>query len=139
MGANRTGTVRSEGAPSRGDRGPSKGRLSARPPWTALAILCALCVSVVRVGFAQAPREVVATGGGWRPPVLNVKRGEAVRLSLKTDEEERCFAIDELRIEKRIVPGRATPLEFTPERTGNFPYYDCLNPEGRKGRLAVTD
>jgi hypothetical protein len=25
------------------------------------------------------------------------------------------------------------------ERAGNFAFYDCLNPEGKKGRLAVTD
>ncbi len=81
----------------------------------------------------------MATRTGWRPPVLNAKKGEAVSLALKTDGEERCFAIDELRIEKRIVPGRATTLEFTPDRAGNFAYYDCLNPDGRKGRLAVSE
>ena len=89
--------------------------------------------------FAQAAREVVATKSGWRPAVLNVKKGETVRLLLKTEAEERCFAIDELRIEKRIVPGRGTPLEFTPDRAGNFPYYDCLEPEARRGRLAVSE
>ena len=89
--------------------------------------------------LAQAAREVVATKSGWRPAVLNVKKGEAVRLLLKTEAEERCFAIDELRIEKRIVPGRATSLEFTPDRAGSFTYYDCLEPEARKGRLAVAE
>jgi heme/copper-type cytochrome/quinol oxidase subunit 2 len=81
----------------------------------------------------------VATKGGWRPPVLNARKGEAVRLLLRTEGEERCFAIDELRIEKRIVPGKGTPLEFTPDRAGSFAYYDCLDPEARKGRLAVTE
>jgi heme/copper-type cytochrome/quinol oxidase subunit 2 len=89
--------------------------------------------------FAQAAREVVATKSGWRPAVLNVKKGESVRLLLKTEAEERCFAIDELRIEKRIVPGRATPLEFTLDRAGSFIYYDCLEPEVRKGRLVVSE
>jgi heme/copper-type cytochrome/quinol oxidase subunit 2 len=91
------------------------------------------------VAFAQVAREVVATKSGWRPVVLNVKKGEMVRLLLKTEAEERCFAIDELRIEKRIVPGRATPLEFTPDRAGTFTYYDCLEPEARKGRLLVSE
>ena len=103
-------------------------------------VLCALWVFVVNgLVFAQAVREVVATKGEWRPPVVNVKKGEAVRLALKTDDEERCFAIDELRIEKRIVPGKTTSLEFTPDKAGNFPFYDCLDPDGRKGRLAVTE
>jgi heme/copper-type cytochrome/quinol oxidase subunit 2 len=115
--------------------GPATGRGMMRLP-AALFGAAALAAAPL---IAQGPREVVATGGGWRPPVLNVKKGEVVRLSLKTDDEERCFAIDELRIEKRIVPGRATSLEFTPDRAGNFAFYDCLNPEGKKGRLAVTD
>ncbi len=89
--------------------------------------------------LAQPPREVVASKGGWRPPVINLKKGEPARLLLKTEDEEHCFAVDELRIEKRIVPGRATPLEFTPDRAGNFAFYDCLSPEGKKGRLAVTE
>jgi heme/copper-type cytochrome/quinol oxidase subunit 2 len=88
---------------------------------------------------AQTAREVLATKGGWRPSLLNAKRGEATRLVLRTEDGERCFAIDELRIEKRIVPGRATTLEFTPDRTGNFAFYDCLSPEAKKGRLAVTE
>jgi heme/copper-type cytochrome/quinol oxidase subunit 2 len=113
-----------------------------RPPrvfaFTGL-MLGGLCALADRPSLGQAAREVVATRGGWRPPVLNVKKGENVRLLLKTEGEERCFAIDELRIEKRIVPGRATPVEFTPDRAGNFPYYDCLEPGARKGRLAVSE
>jgi heme/copper-type cytochrome/quinol oxidase subunit 2 len=81
----------------------------------------------------------VGTKAGWRPPVLNAKRGETVRLVLKTDDTERCFAIDELRIEKRIQPGKSTPVEFTPDRAGNFAFYDCLDPDGKKGRLAVVE
>lgn len=105
-----------------------------------LCAFCVLCVLVVNSDLlAQTPREVVATKSGWRPGVLNVKKGEVVRLSLKTEGEERCFALDELRIEKRIVPGRATPLEFTPDRAGTFSYYDCLEPETRRGRLVVSE
>ena len=89
--------------------------------------------------FAQAPREVLASKAGWRPAVINLKKGEAVRLLLKTEDEEHCFAVDELRIEKRIVPGRATSLEFTPDRAGNFAFYDCLSSEGKKGWLAVKE
>jgi heme/copper-type cytochrome/quinol oxidase subunit 2 len=99
----------------------------------------ALCVFAGGALLAQTAREVTATRSGWRPPVLNAKKGEAVNLLLKTEDGQRCFAIDELRIEKRIVPGRATPLEFTPERAGNFAYYDCLDPDARRGRLAVSE
>ncbi len=117
-----------------------RGIRSGSVPFRFLCVLCALCVFVVKSNLlAQTAREVVATKSGWRPAVLNVKKGEGVRLSLKTEADERCFAIDELRIEKRIVPGRATPLEFTPDRAGSFTYYDCLEPEARKGRLLVSE
>jgi heme/copper-type cytochrome/quinol oxidase subunit 2 len=82
---------------------------------------------------------VVVSKAGWRPAVINVKKGEPTRLLLKTEDDEHCFAIDELRIEKRIVPGKATPLELTADKAGNYAFYDCLNPEGRKGRLAVSE
>ena len=88
---------------------------------------------------AQVPREIVASKAGWRPAVINIKKGEPARLLLKTEDDEHCFAVDELRIEKRIVPGKATPLEITADRSGNFAFYDCLNPDGRKGRLAVSE
>jgi heme/copper-type cytochrome/quinol oxidase subunit 2 len=102
-------------------------------------LLGAAALVVAAPALAQTAREVVGTKAGWRPPVLNVKKGEVARLVLRTDDEERCFAIDELRIEKRVVPGRATTLEFTPDRVGNFPFYDCLVTDGKKGRLAVTE
>jgi heme/copper-type cytochrome/quinol oxidase subunit 2 len=105
--------------------------------FAALGLVCEM--DSKGVVLAQPAREVTATKTGWRPSVLNAKKGEAVSLMLKTEGEERCFAIDELRIEKRIVPGRATPLEFTPDRAGNFAYYDCLDPDVRKGRLAVSE
>jgi hypothetical protein len=109
----------------------SDGRTITRSLALTLFVLCALCASVAKKAGAQAAREVVATKGGWRPPV--------VQLALKSEDDERCFAIDALRIEKRIVPGKVTSLEFTPDRAGNFPFYDCLDPDGKKGRLAVTE
>ena len=105
-----------------------------------LGILCVLCVFGVKGRvFAQTAHDVVASKAGWRPAVINLKKGEPVRLALKTDDEEHCFAVDELRIEKRIVPGRATTLELTADRPGSFAFYDCLNPEGKKGRLVVSE
>ena len=108
--------------------------------WVSLTVLCALCAFVVKgQALAQSPREVVASRAGWRPAVVNLKKGEPARLLLKTDDDEHCFAVDELRIEKRIVPGKATTLEVTADRAGNFAFYDCLNPEGKKGRLVVSE
>jgi heme/copper-type cytochrome/quinol oxidase subunit 2 len=107
--------------------------------WVFPGLLGVLCVLGATDAGAQPPREVVASKSGWRPAVINLKKGEPARLLLKTEDEEHCFAVDELRIEKRIVPGKSTPLELTADRAGNFAFYDCLNPEGKKGRLAVSE
>jgi heme/copper-type cytochrome/quinol oxidase subunit 2 len=102
-----------------------------------------MCVFAGGALLAQTAREVTATRSGWRPPVLNAKKGEAVNLLLKTEDGQRCFAIDELRIEKRIVPGRPTRFDLTPDRAGVFAYHCCLE-SGEKaarerGQLTVAE
>ena len=52
--------------------------------------------------------EVVATKAGFKPKVLKLRKGDTTHLVLKSgDGEEHCFAVDELRIEKRIRAGKA--------------------------------
>jgi len=84
---------------------------------------------------------VVASKGGFRPSVLNLHKGETIRLVLTTSDVEHCFAVDELRVEKRIVPGRATELDLTPDRPGNYRFYCCLESRNEKlqGRLSVEE
>jgi hypothetical protein len=50
--------------------------------------------------------------------------------------------VDAFRIEKRVVAGRPSVVELTPDRTGSFPMYDCLadpNSETRAGTLIVAE
>jgi cytochrome c oxidase subunit II len=72
-----------------------------------------------------------------------LRRGEAVRLELTTADAEHCFAVDALRIEKRIVPGKTTTLDLTPDRVGTFAYYCCLESgaaaDKQRGKLIVTE
>jgi heme/copper-type cytochrome/quinol oxidase subunit 2 len=87
--------------------------------------------------------EVVASREGFRPRVVNVRKGQPVRLLLSTADGEHCFALDALRIEKRIVPGRATVLDLTPDRSGTFPFYCCLESgsasDSENGRLVIIE
>ena len=39
---------------------------------------------------------------------MTLRKGETVRLVLSTEDGEHCFAVDEFRLEKRVVPGRTT-------------------------------
>ena len=85
--------------------------------------------------------EIVASRRGFKPDVVNLRRGDTVRVALSTSDVEHCFAVDALRIEKRIVPGRKTFVELTPDRAGTFPFYCCLEPgsEALRGRLVVSE
>ncbi len=97
-----------------------------------------------RLAFPEdQPIEMVASKEGFSPSALRLRRGETVRLELTTADDEHCLAIDALRVEKRIVPGRTTRLELTPDRAGVFYYYCCLEPPDvarkQRGRLDVTE
>jgi heme/copper-type cytochrome/quinol oxidase subunit 2 len=98
-------------------------------------------VALAAQASGQDAVEVVASRDGFRPSAVEVRRGETVRLVLSTADVEHCFALDDFRIEKRIVPGRKTSVELTPDRTGSFPFYCCLEPrqERMRGRLVVSE
>ena len=105
-------------------------------------VLCALCVTACAAfAAAQDSVELVASKGGFRPKAVNARKGEPLRLVLKTADDEHCFALDALRIEKRIRPGKPVTLDLTPDRVGSFPFYCCLEPdnEAMRGRLVVTE
>jgi heme/copper-type cytochrome/quinol oxidase subunit 2 len=87
--------------------------------------------------------EIVASSSGFRPKVVNVRRGETVRFQLTSADTDHCFALEAFRVEKRIRPGQATVLDLTPERAGTFAFYCCLEAgdaaEREHGRLVVTE
>jgi len=86
--------------------------------------------------------EVVVTKAGFKPKVLNLRKGDTTHLVLKSgDGEEHCFAVDALRVEKRIRAGKPTALDVTPDRAGSFAFYDCLEPESEvlRGKLVVAE
>ena len=74
---------------------------------------------------------------------IAVRKGEAVRLNVKSADGEHCFALDDLRIEKRVLPGKTITVDVTPDKAGTFPFYCCLESgaaaEKQRGRLIVTE
>jgi len=97
-------------------------------------------------GAAPAPDQTVAvvvSRDGFQPREISVRKGETVRLAVRSADGEHCFAVDALRIEKRVVPGRTTLVDVTPDKAGTFPFYCCLETgaaaEKQRGRLIVTE
>jgi heme/copper-type cytochrome/quinol oxidase subunit 2 len=108
-----------------------------------LILAAAVAAPAVARASADESYEVTASRDGFRPASLKLRRGETVRLLLKTTDGEHCFAIDALRVEKRILPGRTTVLDLTPAQAGSFPFHCCLESgkaaERETGRLVVTE
>jgi heme/copper-type cytochrome/quinol oxidase subunit 2 len=106
-------------------------------------VFAALVTSPVWGAEPDETIEVVASRGGFQPRVVNVRKGQLVRLLLSSTDGEHCFALDALRVEKRIVPGRQTVLDLTPDRSGTFPFYCCLESgeaaDAENGRLVIID
>jgi cytochrome c oxidase subunit 2 len=113
-----------------------------------LGLVLALAATASAVAAAAPPRggariEVKASKHGFEPSQITLRRGESVRIVLTSRDSEHCFAVDALRVEKRIVPGRPTTLDLTPDRAGAFPVYCCLESGEaaaiERGRLTVTE
>jgi heme/copper-type cytochrome/quinol oxidase subunit 2 len=98
-----------------------------------------LTLAAPRAGAAEV--EVVVSDRGFRPAQITVRKGETVKVLLSSADREHCFAVDALRIEKRVLPGKRTPVEIVADRAGIFAFYCCLEPQSEvlKGRLVVTE
>jgi heme/copper-type cytochrome/quinol oxidase subunit 2 len=109
--------------------------------------LAGLALAGATAALAPAPTgpsvELKVSRRGFEPSRVVLRRGEATRLVISTAEPEHCFAVDGLRIEKRVTADRPARLELTPERTGTFPFYCCVESgkqaEIERGELVVTE
>jgi heme/copper-type cytochrome/quinol oxidase subunit 2 len=103
-----------------------------------------LGLSTLGAGASTAElTQVVVSAKGFRPETVEARKGEPLHLGLSTADHEHCFAIDELRVEKRVVPGRTTAVDITPDKVGRFAYYCCLENGAahstERGTLVVTE
>jgi len=90
-----------------------------RPPRRASGLLGAGLLLGLTVGAAPVDRiEVAVSGQGFRPDRITTRKGEPIRISLTATDGEHCFALDAFRVEKRVVPGRPSVVDLTPDRAG---------------------
>lgn len=89
-------------------------------------------------GGVQEVRVVVK--GGYRPDVIVVRKGQPVRLSFYRDEDEACsdtVVFGDLGISRKLPAFETTPVEFTPDRAGEFIFTCGLSM--LRGRLIVEE
>jgi plastocyanin domain-containing protein len=95
-------------------------------------------VAAADVGGVQEIKITVK--GGYSPDVVVVKAGRPVRLNFYRDETAACtedVVIPEFRIAKHLPAFQTTPIEFTPEKAGEFPFACGMNMV--RGKLVVEE
>jgi heme/copper-type cytochrome/quinol oxidase subunit 2 len=108
-----------------------------------VALVAVAALATLGAAPAGPTIEVKVSRRGYEPSRIVLRRGETARLLIAATDGEHCFALDALRVEKRVRSGQATRLELTPERAGSFPFYCCLETgpqaDRERGELVVTE
>ena len=92
-------------------------------PLRLCAILFVFLFPVITASQEPAIIQVVCHKSYYAPDTIHLKRGEPVRLLLKSEDVTHGFAIDEFDIAREVPAGPPTVIEFTPHRTGMFSFY----------------
>lgn len=72
----------------------------------------------------------VTVKGGYSPDVIVVKRDRPVRLNFFRDETSSCseqVIIGDFRVARDLPAFKTTPVEFVPDKTGEFPFTCGMN------------
>jgi cytochrome c oxidase subunit 2 len=90
-----------------------------------------------------AEYEIICRKSFYTPNQITVKKGELVKLILKSMDVTHGFAIDELGIATEVAPGPPVVVQFTPTRAGKFDFY-CVVRCGKdhlkmRGTIIVQD
>ena len=72
----------------------------------------------------------VTVKGGYSPDVIVVHRGRPVRLNFRREETSSCseqVILGDFGIARDLPAFKTTPVEFTPEKSGEFPFTCGMN------------
>jgi len=121
-----------------------------RPAFAVVAALLAafvtgsvLCAAQVKREFTVSARRYTYVIGKGTVQEIRVTQDDIVRVTFLAEDIPHSFTIDEYRINKRAVPGRAVPFEFRADKVGTFVFYCSLTNDSRcreetRGLLVVT-
>jgi plastocyanin domain-containing protein len=88
---------------------------------------------------ASGVQEIkVTVKGGYSPDVIVVKKGIPVRLDFYRDETSSCseqIVFSDFGIAKNLPAFKTTPIEFTPDKAGEFTFACGMNM--MRGKLIV--
>jgi heme/copper-type cytochrome/quinol oxidase subunit 2 len=95
------------------------------PLLIALSVMALDATHPARVSGQEGTRAVSVSGKKYAfdPAVIEVRRNDLVKVTLRAEDVAHSFTIDEYRIDKRASPGRPTTFEFRADKAGTFPFY----------------
>ena len=81
-----------------------------------------LATSSPRARAEDGPRVIVITAKRFEfsPKEITLKKGETVKLQLKSEDVTHGLFVRPLGIDAEIAPGRVTELTLTPETAGTY-------------------
>jgi len=94
--------------------------------------------TTAQVGQSGTQEINVTVKGGYSPDVIVVREGLPVRLNFYRDETSSCseqVIFGEFRIARNLPAYKTTPIEFTPDKTGEFVFTCGMNM--LRGKLIV--
>lgn len=92
------------------------------------------------VGTGGVQEVTVRVKGGYEPDVIVVQKGRPVRLDFYRDETAPCsdtVVFGDFGIARPLPAFKTTPVEFTPDRAGEFTFTCGMNM--MRGKLIVED
>ena len=85
------------------------------------------------------PQEIeVVVQGGYTPDRIEVRQDQPVRLTFRREESTDCteqLVLPDFGLSVQLPQGQRVPVEFTPEKIGEFPFHCGMNMV--RGRIVV--
>ncbi|MGH9449182.1 MAG: cupredoxin domain-containing protein [Terriglobia bacterium] len=102
------------------------------------------------VAFAQAPQgtavheiRMTAKKYAFTPKIINVRKGERVRLIVTALDREHGFKLAAFGIDQKLMKGVPTTIEFTADKTGTFSFscsvFCGIGHRHMRGKLVVEN
>jgi cytochrome c oxidase subunit 2 len=88
----------------------------------ALLLLPALVVTASVGDHGGVPRAIVITAKRFEfvPSTITLKKGEAVKLFVTSEDVTHGFFLRQLKIDTELVPGETQQIPVTPQSAGTF-------------------
>ncbi len=82
------------------------------------------------VGGGGVQEMTVIVKGGYAPDRIEVEQGRRVRLNFRREESNACteqLVFGDFGISKMLPQGQTVPVEFTPQKAGEFTFRCGMN------------